>query len=89
MLKEEKLKTAIALKYPENSPAPFIVAKGKGKLAEYIINEAKKNDVNVVSDTSLVEFLDVEEIGNYIPEETWNAVAAIFSFMYSETEKRL
>lgn len=80
-------KNAIALKYPDNAPAPFITAKGKGKLADYIINEAQKNDVKIVTDASLVEFLDVEDLGNYIPEETWKAVAAIFSFMYSEVEK--
>lgn len=80
-------KTAIALKYPENAPAPFITAKGTGKLAEYILQQAHENDVRVVSDTSLVDFLKVEDVGDYIPEETWKAVATIFSFMYSEANK--
>lgn len=80
-------KTAIALKYPEDAPAPFITAKGKGKLAEYIISEAKKSEVEIVSDKNLVNFLSMEDVGNCIPEEAWNAVAAIFAFMYSQTEK--
>ena len=35
-------KVAVALKYPKNAYAPFITAKGKGELAERIIQEAKK-----------------------------------------------
>lgn len=75
------MKKAVALKYPENSPAPFITAKGKGELAEKILAEAKKNDIEIREDLELVEMLSAQEIGNYVQEETWEALAVIFSFI--------
>lgn len=75
------MKKAVALKYPENSPAPFITAKGKGELAEKILSEAKKNDIEIREDLELVEMLSAQDIGNYVQEETWEALAVIFSFI--------
>jgi len=79
-----KDKSAVVLKYPENAVAPFITAKGKGKLAEYIIEEARKNDIDVVENDVLVDLLSSEEIGSLIPENTWNAVASIFAFILED-----
>ena len=43
MKRREKQKSAVALRYkPKKDPAPKVVAKGKGKLAEKIIEIARK-----------------------------------------------
>ena len=36
---------AVALKYPEDAEAPFVIANGKGLLAKRILEEARKNDI--------------------------------------------
>lgn len=77
---ENKLK-AIALKYPEGAYAPFITAKGEGKLAEKIIEEAKKNDIYIEENVEAIDFLDACDIGTEVPEEAWEVVAQIFSFI--------
>jgi flagellar biosynthesis protein len=75
-MKERK---AIAIKYPENSPAPFILASTKNELAVKMIEEAKKQNIPIVEDDILTDILLKEEIGSMIPEQTWNIMANIFS----------
>ena len=67
-------KKAVALRYPENAPAPFICASGKGELARRILEIAQENKIPVVHD-------EVQEIGSFIPEQTWEAMAKIFAFV--------
>ena len=78
--KELKLK-AVSIKYVEGVEAPFITAKGVGKKAEKILNIAKEEGISVVEDTTLVDFLGIQDVGDYIPEETWSVVAKIFAFI--------
>lgn len=81
-------KSAVALKYfPENG-APLIAASAKGVLAERIIETARKENIPIVEDEIMNEILSVQEIGVCIPEETWEAVAKIFSAVV-EIEKKL
>ena len=72
-------KCAVALKYPENAEAPFIVAKEKGKLSERLIEIARENNVPVVENEIAANILSVSEIGSMIPESTWGIVAEIFA----------
>lgn len=84
MKKSEKItknKKAVALKYPEGCIAPIITAKGEGKTAELIIKEAVKNKVYITENTEVINVLDNCETGNVIPENVWEAVATIFSFI--------
>ena len=78
------MKKAVVLKYPEGCVAPIITAKGSGKLAERIISEAKKTDVFITENTEIVNMLDSFEAGSLIPEEAWQAVALIFSFILED-----
>ncbi|MER2115544.1 MAG: EscU/YscU/HrcU family type III secretion system export apparatus switch protein, partial [Solibacillus isronensis] len=51
-------KEAIALSYdPQKSSGPTIVAKGKGKIAENILEKAAMHEVPVYEDPNLVELL--------------------------------
>ena len=74
-------KKAVALRYPENAPAPFICASGKGELARRILEIAQENKIPIVHDENLANVLSVQEIGSFIPEQTWEAMAKIFAFV--------
>ena len=86
MIEESKQlkKKAVALKYPEGCAAPIITAKGSGIVAQQMIETAQKENVYITENTELVNLLDSCEIGTLIPEETWEAIAIIFSFILGE-----
>ncbi len=75
------MKKAVAIKYPEGAEIPFITAKGHGELADKIVEIAEKNNVKIENDALLVDVLDVQKIGDAIPEEAWQAVAKILAFV--------
>ena len=79
--KEEKEKTAVALAYEPGDAAPKILAKGKGELAERIIEKAKENDVPLYADHKLAETLSKLRIGDTIPPELYEVVAEILVFV--------
>ena len=79
--KGQKLKQAIALAYDPAEDAPKILASGKGKLAERIIEEAKEAKVPVHKDSKLAETLSKLEIGDMIPPELYEVVAEILVFV--------
>ena len=92
-MNKKKNKIAIALNYDESSPAPRIVAKGKGYVAEKIIDQAIENDIIIHENQSLTQDLIKLEIGEEIPEELYVVVAEILTFVYDldkeESEKRV
>lgn len=80
----ENNKKAIALKYPEGAVAPIVVAKGNGKLADKIIDEAKRNDIYIKEDYALINLLGDTQNGSIIPESAYKALAAIFAFILED-----
>jgi len=72
---------ALAVKYNKELPAPFIQAKGRGVLADRLLDIAKKYDIPVVKDDLLSETLYLMEPGEYIPEEVYDIVAQILVFI--------
>jgi len=84
-MNEERLtrKEAVALTYkPDAENAPVILAKGKGKIAENILQKALENHVPIQEDPSLVSLLGQLDINESIPEELYQAVAEVFAFIY-------
>jgi flagellar biosynthesis protein len=80
---ENKRKQAIALQYQsEKQQAPKVVAKGKGLIAENILEKAKEHAVPIQEDRNLVELLGNLDINESIPEELYQAVAEVFAFLY-------
>ncbi len=76
-------KKAVALKYERGKDnAPKVIAKGKGKIAEKIIQIAKENNIHIEENTELVEVLSKLELYEEIPEELYRAVAEILVFIY-------
>jgi flagellar biosynthesis protein len=81
--KPTPMKKAVALKYaPEKSNAPILIAKGKGHLAESILQKAKENGIPVQEDASLVEVLSKLDLDQEIPAELYQLVAEVLSFIY-------
>lgn len=82
-------KKAVALKYDkEKTDAPVVTAKGKGKVADKIIELAKKHDIPIKDDPDLIEVLSSLEINEEIPSEIYAAVAELLAFVYSINSKR-
>jgi len=89
MTKKQPIKrqSAIALKYNQTSDdAPIVVAKGKGLIAEKIIDRAHENNIPIEEDPTLVSLLSQLEINEAIPEELYQAVAEVFAFIYQLDE---
>lgn len=82
MEKKKGLKTAVALGYDtESGEAPYVIAAGKGTLAEKIIAESKKNNIPHYADEKLVNSLSKLEIGENIPPELYEVVAQVLLFV--------
>ncbi len=79
--KKQKLKQAIALEYDPEEVAPKIVASGRGKIAERIIEAAQESDVPVHQDDKLADTLSKLDIGDFIPPELYEVVAEILVFV--------
>lgn len=79
-------KKAVVLKYPEGVEAPIIVAKGEGKTAEKILLLAEKNNILIKEDLTLVDMLGMQDVGSLVPQEAYQALALIFSFILKEGE---
>lgn len=78
----ENKREAIALSYQSEKSAPEVVAKGKGYIAENILQAAKDHQIPVQEDASLVELLSELNINEQIPEELYHVVAEVFAFIY-------
>lgn len=82
-------KKAVALRYERyKDSAPKVVAKGKGVIAERIIEVAKQHGVYLKEDPTLVEVLSGLELYEEIPEEFYKVVAEIFVLIYQAKQKR-
>lgn len=80
---EQKPKQAAALSYqPDQEDAPRVVAKGRGAVAENILQKALDHGIPIQEDPSLVELLGKLDINQNIPEELYRVVAEIFAFIY-------
>ncbi|MCL1996662.1 MAG: EscU/YscU/HrcU family type III secretion system export apparatus switch protein [Defluviitaleaceae bacterium] len=84
---ERKRKAAVAIEYIPGSFAPKIVAKGKGVVAENILSKGKEHNIKTYQDKDLVKDLLNTDIGNYIPQELYYAVAQVLVFI-NELDKR-
>ncbi|QGY41012.1 flagellar biosynthesis protein FlhB [Pseudodesulfovibrio cashew] len=72
---------AVALQYDALvAPAPLVLAKGVNRIAERIKEVAKENDIPIEANPPLARALYKQvEIGETIPEELFQAVAAILA----------
>jgi flagellar biosynthesis protein len=88
MRKKEDLRMAASIRYDKKKDdAPRLTAKGRGLLADKIIELARKHDINVKEDPALVSILCRLDIDEEIPPELFIAVAEILAFVYSTNER--
>ena len=81
---------AVALKYELGEmPAPKVIAKGKDKLALKIKEIAEKYNIPIYEDPPLAQVLYKKvEVGDYIPEDLYHAVAKVLAYIYKLKGKR-
>lgn len=83
MTRKERRKKAVALQYDQSKDsAPKVTASGSGYVAENILEKAKKHNVPVQEDETMVELLAQLDINEKIPEELYRAVAEVFAYIY-------
>lgn len=76
----KKNKKAAAIKYlKEKLKTPVIAALGNDSFAEKIIEEAKKNSIEIVKNKDFFEFEDLFKIGKEIPFEVYEIAANIIA----------
>ena len=68
--------------HPGRPGAPRVVAKGRGALAEQILQIAFDRGIRVRSDADLAEILATMEVDSEIPLQALAAVAEILSYVY-------
>jgi len=82
-----KRKIASAIGYSHGDPAPMLLASGRGRDAERIIEIAREAGVEVVEDASLAALLDTgAKPGDFIPPWCWEAAAKILAFVWREVD---
>jgi flagellar biosynthesis protein len=86
--KKKEISVAAALMYDAGrDSAPRVTAKGRGHIADKIIEEARRHGIPIKEDPALVEILSRLDLDEYIPAELYTAVAEILSFVYAVNER--
>lgn len=74
--------SAVALAYQAGAAAPTVVAKGRGLLAQTIIERAKEAGIYVHESPALVALLMQVDLDAQIPPELYRAVAELLAWLY-------
>lgn len=73
---------AVALAYAPGSAAPKVVAKGRGLIAETIIERARQHGIFVHESPELVSLLLQVDLDSHIPPQLYIAVAELLAWLY-------
>ena len=76
-----RLASALAYDLGEDL-APRVLASGKGRVAERILELAREYGVPVREDPVLAEALAALAVGDLVPPELYQAVAEVLAFVY-------
>lgn len=79
---KQHLQNAVALAYQAGSAAPTVVAKGRGLIAEQIIERAREHGVHVHQSKELVSLLMQVDLDRHIPPALYRAVAELLAWLY-------
>jgi flagellar biosynthesis protein len=79
---KRKQQNAVALAYRDGDPAPKVVAKGKGLIAEQIIERAAEAGVFVHESKELVSLLMNVDLDRQIPPGLYRAIAELLAWLY-------
>lgn len=78
----EQRQIAVALAYREGELAPKVVAKGRGLLAQTIIERAREAGVYVHESPELVSLLMQVDLDQRIPPQLYIAIAELLAWLY-------
>src|ERR1700674_1854455 len=78
----DRQQLAVALAYREDEGAPRLVAKGRGLLAQTILERAKEAGVYVHESPELVALLMQVDLDSRIPPQLYVAVAELLAWLY-------
>lgn len=73
---------AVAIAYNQDTSAPTVVAKGRGLLAEAILEKAKSHGIYVHHSTELVSLLMQVDLDKHIPVTLYRAVAELLAWLH-------
>jgi flagellar biosynthesis protein len=80
--KPKKESLAVALKYEHGKDsAPRVTAKGRGSVAEKIVEKAREHGIAVETNEVLAKALSQVELDQQIPSELYRAVAEVIVFV--------
>ena len=77
---------AVALRYNFNAPAPFLVAKAEGHLAEALLKIAGEHGIPIIREEGLANLLYPLDLGSCIPPEFYEVIAAVFAWIQASEE---
>ena len=78
---------AVALRYDETMPAPFLVSKGEGYHAKRLLEIARRYDIPISPNDMTVEALFSLDTGEMIPENLYEIVADLLIFVAGIRER--
>lgn len=82
MSQAENVPFAVALEYEAGTrTAPVVVAKGRGEIAEKIMEVAKEHGITIEANPMLAEALSGVQLDEHIPRELYEAVAEVIGFV--------
>lgn len=73
---------AVALAYAPGDAAPKVIAKGRGLIAQEIVNRAREHGVFVHESKELVALLSQVDLDDHIPPQLYVAVAELLAWLY-------
>ncbi|HEY7556417.1 MAG TPA: EscU/YscU/HrcU family type III secretion system export apparatus switch protein [Candidatus Binatia bacterium] len=86
----KKQNQAVALRYePRKDRAPKIAAKGRGHVAEEILELALQHNIPIREDKNLLQILSRLDLHQEVPGEVYKAVAEILAFIYRLSNRKL
>lgn len=75
-------RSAVALTYSSDAAAPTVLAKGRGLVAEAIIDKAREHGIYVHESRELVVLLMQVDLDQHIPHQLYIAVAELLAWVY-------
>jgi flagellar biosynthesis protein len=82
MATPDQQRAAAAIAYREGDGAPRVVAKGRGILADTIIERARASGVYVHESRELLALLMQIDLDSHIPPQLYIAVAELLAWLY-------
>ena len=82
-------RSAVAIKYDlSRDRAPRVIARGKGSIADRIMETAREHGIPVHEDPELLEALGRLEVQQEIPAELYQVMAEVLTFIYKANKKK-